>query len=271
MAALHKHIQTYAEEASYPRLKTVTEPWLQKYLNKMKIKPFKIKYYLERKDPDFENKMHDVLLVYKQVEMQFDANGDITIPDSGHLTHTISHDEKPGIQAVSNKYPDYNPTEKNGYVRRNYEHTRLGTLSLLAGIDLLTGEAIPLVSQTHKISDFIGFLKILDAKYPEGDTIRLVLDNHPVHTSKETHQFLATKPEDRFVFVFTPTHTSWLNMIERFFSKMTKQMLKGIRVNSKDELSERIYRYINEINAEPVVYHWTYKMNKIVPDEVAAI
>lgn len=60
-------------------------------------------------------------------------------------------------------------------------------------------------------------------------------------------------------------------MIERFFSKMTKQMLKGIRVNSKDGLSERIYRYINEINAEPVVYHWTYKMNKIVPDEVAAI
>ena len=74
----------------------------------MEIKPFKIKYYLERKDPDFENKMHDVLLVYKQVEMQFDDNGNIIIPDNGHLTHTISYDEKPGIQAVANKYPDYN-------------------------------------------------------------------------------------------------------------------------------------------------------------------
>ena len=73
----------------------------------MEIKPFKIKYYLERKDPDFENKMHDVLLVYKQVEMQFDDNGNIIIPDNGHLTHTISYDEKPGIQAVANKYPDY--------------------------------------------------------------------------------------------------------------------------------------------------------------------
>lgn len=72
----------------------------------MEIKPFKIKYYLERKDPDFENKMHDVLLVYKQVELQFDDNGTITIPDNGHLTHTISYDEKPGIQAVANKYPD---------------------------------------------------------------------------------------------------------------------------------------------------------------------
>ena len=237
----------------------------------MEIKPFKIKYYLERKDPDFENKMHDVLLVYKQVEMQFDDNGNIIIPDNGHLTHTISYDEKPGIQAVANKYPDYNPTEENGYIRRDYEYVRLGTLSFLAGINLLTGEAIPLVSQTHKSSDFIKFLKMLNAKYPEGDTIRLILDNHSAHTSKETRQFLAVLPEDQFVFVFTPTHTSWLNMIESFFSKMTKQMLKGIRVNSKEELSERIYRYFDEINADPIVYHWTYKMDEIDPDEVATI
>lgn len=268
LAALHKHIQTYAEEAGYPRLKTVTKPWLQKYLKKMDLKPFKIKYYLERKDPDFDNKMHEVLLVYKQVEMQFDDNGEIIIPDDGHLTHTISYDEKPGIQAIDNKYPDHNQTAENGFVRRDYEYVRRGTLSLLAGIDLLTGEAIPLISKSHKSSDFIEFLKILDAKYPEGDTIQLILDNHSAHKSKETQQYLATLPEDRFVFVFTPTHASWLNMIESFFSKMTKQMLKGIRVSSTDELSERIYRYFDEINADPVVYHWTYKMDEIKPDEV---
>ena len=268
LAALHKHIQTHAEEAGYPRLKTVTKPWLQKYLKKMDLKPFKIKYYLERKDPDFDNKMHEVLLVYKQVEMQFDDNGEIIIPDDGHLTHTISYDEKPGIQAIDNKYPDHNPTAENGFVRRDYEYVRRGTLSLLAGIDLLTGEAIPLISKSHKSSDFIEFLKILDAKYPEGDTIQLILDNHSANKSKETQQYLATLPEDRFVFVFTPTHASWLNMIESFFSKMTKQMLKGIRVSSTDELSERIYRYFDEINADPVVYHWTYKMDEIKPDEV---
>lgn len=271
LAALHKHIQEHAEEAGYPRLKTVTKPWLQKYLKKMDIKPFKIKYYLEKKDPDFENKMHGVLLVYKQVEMQFDENGDIIVADDGHMIHTISYDEKPGIQAVANKYPDYNPTAENGFVRRDYEYVRLGTLSLLAGIDLLTGEAIPLVSESHKSSDFIQFLKILDKKYPEGDTIRLILDNHSAHTSKETRLYLATLPEDRFVFVFTPTHASWLNMIESFFSKMTKQMLKGIRVHSKDELSERIYRYFNEINADPIVYHWTYKMDEIDPDEAQLV
>lgn len=132
----------------------------------------------------------------------------------------------------------------------------------------MTGEAIPLVSVSHKSSDFINFLKILDEKYPEGDSIRLILDNHSAHTSKETKRYLATLPEGRFIFVFTPTHTSWLNMIESFFSKMTKQMLKGIRVASKEELSERIYQYFDEINAEPVVYHWTYKMDEIEPDEI---
>ena len=178
---------------------------------------------------------------------------------------------KTGIQAVANKYLDHNPTVENGYIRRNYEYVRFGTLSLLAGIDLLTGEAIPLVSQTHKSSDFIEFLRILDDKYPEGDTVRLILDNHSAHTSKETQRFLATLPEGRFVFVFTPTHASWLNMIESFFSKMTKQMLKGIRVNSKEGPSERIYRYFDGINADPIVYHWTYKMDEIDTDETAAI
>lgn len=267
LAALHKHIQNFADDAGFPRLKTVTKPWLQKYLKQMDIKPFKIRYYPERKDPDFENKMHNVLLVYKQVQMQFDENGGIIIPEDGHMTHTVSYDEKPGIQATANKYPDHNPTEENGFVRRDYEYVRMGTISLLAGIDLLTGEAVPLVSDTHKSSDFVSFLKILDAKYPEGDTIRLILDNHSAHTSKETRLYLTTLSEDRFVFVFTPTHASWLNMIESFFSKMTRQMLKGIRVNSKAELTQRIYQYFDEINADPVVYHWTYKMDEIDLDK----
>ena len=267
LAALHKHIQNFADDAGFPRLKTVTKPWLQKYLKQMDIKPFKIRYYPERKDPDFENKMHNVLLVYKQVQMQFDENGGIIIPEDGHMTHTISYDEKPGIQATANKYPDHNPTEENGFVRRDYEYVRMGTISLLAGIDLLTVEAVPLVSDTHKSSDFVSFLKILDAKYREGDTIRLILDNHSAHTSKETRLYLTTLSEDRFVFVFTPTHASWLNMIESFFSKMTRQMLKGIRVNSKAELTQRIYQYFDEINADPVVYHWTYKMDEIDLDK----
>ena len=144
------------------------------------------------------------------------------------------------------------------------------TLSLLAGLDLVTGEAIPLVRETHKSSDFIEFLKILDSKYPKGDKIRLVLDNHSAHTSKETRAFLATIP-GRFEFVFTPKHGSWLNMIEGFFGKMTNQMLRGIRVQSKEELADRIYKYFDEVNATPVVHHWKYKMDEIDPEEKVSV
>lgn len=271
LTALHKHIQKYAEDAGYPRLSTVTKPYIQKFLKEQNIKPFKIKYYCEKRDPDFESKMHDVLLVYKQIEMQFDEDGKLIVPDDYKLTITVSYDEKPGIQAISNTAPDLRPTAENGEVYRDAEYKRLGTLSLLAGIDLLTGEAIPLISETHKSSDFIEFLKILDKKYPAQDTIRIILDNHSAHTSKETCRFLDTMPKGRFKFVFTPKHGSWLNMIESFFSKMTKQMLRGIRVNSKQELADRIYQYFDEVNQEPVVYHWKYKMDEISEDEAASV
>lgn len=264
---LHQHIQNNAEEAGYPRLKTMTRPMLQKILKRSEIKPFKIKYYCEKRDPDFENKMHDVLVVYKQVSLQFDEEGRIIIPDDKPVVHTVSCDEKPGIQAIAATSDDLRPRHGNGCVWRDYEYKRLGTLSLIAGIDLLTGEAIPVVSESHKSSDFICLLKKLDERYPEGDVIRIICDNHSAHKSKEVRNYLATRPEERFVFVFTPTHGSWLNLIEGFFSKITKQMLKGIRVNSKEELANRIYLYFDEVNREPVVYRWTYKMEEISVEE----
>lgn len=146
--------------------------------------------------------------------------------------------------------------------KRDYEYIRYGTISLLAAIDLLTGEAIPLVSDTHKSSDFVEFLTRLDAKYPEGDKIRLILDNHSAHTSQETQRYL-NNHLGRFEFVFTPTHGFWLNLVEGFFSKLTKQMLQGIRVASKEELSERIYKYFDEINQIPIPYHGSYNLDSI--------
>ena len=264
---LHQYIQNHAEEAGYTRLTTITKPMIQKILKRSEIRPFKIKYYCEKRDPDFETKMHDVLLVYKQVEMQFDENGNIIVPTDHPMIHTVSCDEKPGIQAIATTCEDLRPTAGNGCVCRDYEYKRLGTLSLIAGIDLLTGIAVPVVSETHKSSDFITLLKKLDEMYPEGDIIRIICDNHSAHKSKEVQNYLATKPVGRYTFVFTPKHASWLNLIECFFSKMTKQMLKGIRVKSKEELADRIYQYFDEVNAEPVVFHWTYKLDEIQQKE----
>ena len=265
---LHQHIQNHAEEAGFPRLKTITKPMVQKILKRCDIKPFKIKYYCERRDPDFESKMHDVLVVYKQVSMQFDKEGSIIIPPDQPMVHTISCDEKPGIQAIATTSEDLRPKDGNGCLYRDYEYKRLGTLSLLAAIDLQTGEAIPLVRDKHSSKEYIEFLKLLDNKYPKGDKVRIVLDNLKVHTSEATRKYLTTVP-GRFEFVFTPKHGSWLNMVEGFFSKMIRQMLRGIRVKSKEELTNRIYKYFAEINEEPIVFHWKYNLDDIdVSEEI---
>ncbi len=151
-------------------------------------------------------------------------------------------------------------------MKKGREYKRLGTVSLLAGIDLQTGEAIPVVSDTHNSSDYSCFLQKLDGKYPKGDKVRLILDNLKVHKSAKVQEYLETLP-GRFEFVFTPTHASWLNLVEGFFSKMTKQMLRGIRVKTKDELVARIYKYFEEINELPVVYHWTWNLDDIDANE----
>ena len=134
--------------------------------------------------------MHDVLVIYKQLELRFDKQGRfVPFPAGEEVVHTLSYDEKPGIQTIAVTPEDKPPVpgaEKVSTVMRDYEYKRLGTLSLLAAIDLLSGEAIPLVSSTHKSSDFVLFLKVLDGKYPKGDKIRLILDNHSAHTSRET-------------------------------------------------------------------------------------
>lgn len=228
------------------------------------MRPFKVTYYCEKRDPDFKAQMRDVLVIYKQVSMQFDEEGNLR-PFEGVPIYTLSYDEKSGIQAIGAAAGDRQPvpdTEKYSTFQRNHEYVRFWTISFFAEIDLLTKEAIPYISGTHKSSDFVRFLKKLNQKYPEGDKIRLILDEHSAHTSKETQEYLNGVP-GRFEFVFTPTHGSWLNMVEGFFSKMTKQMLTGIRVFCREELVERIYKYFEEINKVPIPYHWTYKLDDI--------
>lgn len=266
-AKLTSHINKTAEAAGYTRLSTIHKSTVNTILDEADIKPHKITYYCENRDPDFDSKMHNVLLVYKQLEMQFDESGKLIISEDTPI-HVLSYDEKPGIQAIATTSDDLMPDEKHSTINRDYEYKRLGTLSLLAAIDLQTGEAIPLVRDKHSSMEYIEFLKLLDDKYPKGDKLRIVLDNLKVHTSEATRKYLATVP-GRFEFVFTPKHGSWLNMVEGFFSKMTRQMLRGIRVKSKEELTNRIYRYFAEINEEPIVFHWKYNLDDIdVSEEI---
>src|SRR6266581_4553999 len=259
---LTAHVRQHCVAAGHPALQKLSRSKLHKILRQGELRPHKIRYYVERRDPDFEPKMANVLHVYKEVEIVNEYRRGQAGRELGMVT--ISFDEKPGIQALAVTTPDRPPVVgQHPSHLRDYEYERLGTVSLLAGLDLHSGRIIETVSNTHKSADFIAFLKTLDGAYPEHHKIRLVLDNHSAHISKETRAYLQTMPQ-RFVFVFTPKHGSWLNLIENQFSKMTRTMLRGIRVASKQELINRIHQYFEEINAAPVVFRWKYKMDEII-------
>lgn len=255
---LSKHVRKHCEAAGHPSLTKLGRGTVSKILSANQVHPHRIQYYLERRDPEFDAKMVQVLHVYKEVEIWREKGS--SPPD---LVAVLSYDEKPGIQAIENTAPDLSPVPgKHSAVGRDHEYIRHGTLSLLAGIDLLSGEVLGLVRKRHRSVEFIEFLKLADAHYPAGARIRVVLDNHSAHISKETRTFLGTLP-NRFEFTFTPKHGSWLNLIESFFGKMAKTLLRGIRVASADELKARIELYLKEVNQTPVVFRWKYKLETL--------
>jgi transposase len=255
---LAQHVRKHCAAAGHASLAKVGRGTVSKILSANKVHPHKIQYYLERRDPEFETKMVQVLHVYKEVEIWREKG---TPPPD--LVAVLSYDEKPGIQAIANTAPDLPPVPgRYSSVGRDYEYVRHGTLSLLAGIDLLSGEVLGLVRKRHRSAEFIEFLKLADAHYPTGLRIRIVLDNHSAHISKETRAFLRTVP-NRFDFTFTPKHGSWLNLIESFFGKMARTLLRGIRVASADELKTRIELYLKEVNEPPVIFRWKYKIETL--------
>jgi transposase len=163
---LARHAREHAPAAGHESLANLVQGTVCKILGQEDIKPHKVRYYLERRDAEFERKMAEILCVY------------------------------------------------------------------------------------------------LDAAYSADTAIKLTLDNHSAHISKETKAWLADQPEGRFEFTFTPTHGSWLNLIEGFFSKLARSVLRHIRVASKQELKERIMAAIEHFNRNPVVHAWSYKLDK---------
>jgi hypothetical protein len=252
-SALAQHVRKHAVQAGFPALAKAAKATVQRILDGQSLHPHKITYYLERRDPNFMAKMKDVLLVYQDVALQNEAvlNG---APQP--FVITVSVDEKPGVQAIGNTAPDLPPVAgKYPTVSRDHEYIRYGTWSIMAALDLHDGHVTARVEERHRSVEFIALLQDLDAHYPPECTIRMVMDNHSSHISKETRTYLATRP-NRFKYVLTPTHGSWLNIVETLFGKMTRTFLRRIRVKSREELKERILLGIAEINAMPVVHRW---------------
>lgn len=251
--ALATHVRKHAQAQGHTCLAQASKATAQRILKAQSLQPHKVRYYLERRDPDFEQKMHEVLMVYQEVAIQ---NQLTELGQAMPHVITVSVDEKPGVQAIANTAPDLPPVPgHHATIARDHEYKRHGTCSILAALDLHTGHVTARVERRHRSREFIALLKDLDIYYPNECVIRVILDNHSAHISKETRAFLATRP-NRFKFVHTPTHGSWLNLVETLFGKMARSFLRQIRVQSWEELRERILRGIAEINAAPVVHRW---------------
>lgn len=251
--SLANYIKKHAIENGHPSLGRASKATVHRILKENKLQPHKIKYYLERRDPEFEIKMREVLLVYQDVHLENKKDK----KDRNMNLVTVCVDEKPGVQAIANTAPDL-PLVPGRYttIARDHEYKRHGTASIIAGIDLHDGHVFAQVHRRHRSCEFIELLKELDAYYAEGLQIRIILDNHSSHISKETMKYLATRP-GRFVYVRTPTHGSWLNLAETLFGKMARSFLRHIRVGSWNELKERILIGVDEFNQNPIVFRWS--------------
>jgi len=263
---LARHAREHGPAAGHECFANLVQGTVCKILGQEEIKPHKVRYYLERRDAEFEQKMAEVLCVYREVQVLKKAAAKKAAAKSNKPNKPVaivSYDEKPGIQAIATTAPDLPPQPGvHATFARDYEYKRHGTLSLLAGIDLLTGKVHALVRDRHRSREFIEFLKLLDAAYPARTAIKLILDNHSAHISRETKTWLATRPPHRFEFTFTPKHGSWLNLVEGFFSKFARSVLRHIRVASKPELKERIMAGIDDVNRYPVIHTWSYKLTE---------
>ena len=259
---LARHAREHGPREGHGCLGKLAQGTLCKILNEQEIKPHKVRYYLERRDPEFKAKMAEVLCVYREVKLIKETAAAAKQKPSDAVA-ILSYDEKPGIQALATTAPDLPPQPGvHATFARDHEYKRHGTVSLLAGIDLLTGKVHALVKDRHRSREFIEFLKLLDAAYPAHTAIKLILDNHSAHISKETKAWLADQPAGRFEFTFTPKHGSWLNLVEGFFSKLARSVLRHIRVASKQELKDRIMAAMDEFNHHPVVHTWSYKLDQ---------
>jgi transposase len=205
------------------------------------VKPHKVRGWLTRRDdPAFWDRAADICDLYR------------TPPPDAVV---LSIDEKTAIAARSRKHPDQ-PTRPGRGIRREFEYVRHGTVSLLAAMDVTSGEVLTETITRNDADTFIRFLTFLDATIAPGRPIHVVLDNGSSHTARKTRRWLAGHP--RWHVHWTPPHASWLNMIELYFSGLTRAVIRYGDFTSRDDLTTKIETYVNSKNDTAKPYRWTY-------------
>ena len=246
---------------------SISKATVWRLLDQAAIKPHRWHYWLHSSDPDFEAKMLDVLQLYLEA-FQLQKRGEIV----------LCVDEKTSIQALQRKNPHKGATP--GRIQLiEHEYIRHGTCCLTAGLQVATGEIIGMLSQRRRAKEFAEFIEWIGNYYSQAKKIHIVLDNlnthyhklvcqavsklckcafRPVGTGNERKVFLSL-PEKRIVFHFTPTHASWLNQIEIWFSVLARKLIQRGDFVSLADLEDKIIKFIEYYNrylAKP--YRWTY-------------
>ena len=244
---LIEHIRAHCQFHGHECLLKIGKGRLNMVLAQSSMNPHQEYAYPERRGRGGEVKLANVLCIYKKI----------------HLFNETPQGEqkKKMAAAIKNLVPQLSPIPGTYQtIACEHRYKILSTINLQVGIDLHTGHVLPLVRSRHRSQEFIGLLKLLDQTYTGDWKIRIILDNHSAHTSLETRKYLLSlsKP-NRFELIFTPRNGLWLNLIEIFFSKLSRSLLQHSRVQSKKELIAQIYERIHEINQEPVIFKWRYK------------
>jgi len=210
------------------------------------LRPHQVRQFKLSNDPNFAAKLREVVGLY--------------VAPPAHAV-VLSVDEKSQIQALDRTQPGL-PLKKGRCGTMTHDYIRNGTTTLFAALDVAEGKVIGRCMQRHRHQEFIRFLNAIEAAVPEGKAVHVILDNYATHKHPKVVQWLGRHP--RFTFHFTPTSASWLNAVEGFFAKLTKQRLKRGVFHSLVALQAAIKRYLAEANDRPRPFQWTKDPDKII-------
>jgi transposase len=204
------------------------------------LKPWQTESWMTSHDPDFWEKAADVCGLYLN-------------PPVNAMVWSV--DEKTGMQAKSRVNPT-RPAVPGIRVRREFEYRRHGTAVLFAGLNVHDGDVAAWVTDSTRTENFVEFLADLDAQTPHGMELHCIVDNLSTHFTPAVEDFLEARP--RIFLHNTPTHASWLNQVELFFSILQRRLLRHGEFTSVDDLAARIIAFIEDYNHRARPFRWTY-------------
>jgi transposase len=199
-------------------------------------------------DPRFEEKVRDIVGLY------------LNPPDRALV---LCVDEKSQIQALDRTAPIL-PLRPGLPERQTHDYKRHGTTTLFAAFNILNGKVIGTCQQRHRSREFVKFLNHLEKQLPADQEVHLIMDNYCTHKSAEVQRWLKPKQRQRFHYHFTPTSSSWLNQVERFFALITGRMIRRGTFHSTEELEKAIYHWLGTWNGDPAPFVWKASADHIL-------